>query len=137
VLEHLADPAAAIAHAVSLLEPNGVFLATVPAFMALWTRHDELNHHYTRYTERSFRAVAAAAGLRIKAARYFFHWLAAAKLATRLVQSLMPGSPDVPRVPAAPINRVLYAVSRIEERLMGAARIPFGSSLLVVGTRSA
>src|ERR1051326_7977069 len=57
VLEHLPDPAAAVSHAISLLEPDGVLLATVPAFMSLWTRHDELNHHYTRYTEQTFRAM--------------------------------------------------------------------------------
>ena len=136
VLEHLADPVAALSHAMSLLEPNGVFLATVPAFMGLWTRHDDLNHHYTRYTKETFRSVAAAAGLRIEAARYFFHWLAAAKVATRVAEALAPGKPDVPRVPSAAVNRTLYAVSRLEERLLGAARLPFGSSLLVVGTKA-
>jgi 2-polyprenyl-3-methyl-5-hydroxy-6-metoxy-1,4-benzoquinol methylase len=137
VLEHLPNPVGAVSHVLSLLEPKGVFLATVPAFMALWTRHDDLNHHFTRYTARSFRSVADAAGLKITAARYFFHWLAAAKIATRLSEKVVSGAPDVPRVPPAPINRTCYALSRLEERLLGAARIPFGSSLLVVGTRGA
>jgi 2-polyprenyl-3-methyl-5-hydroxy-6-metoxy-1,4-benzoquinol methylase len=136
VLEHLPDPVAAVAHARSLLEPDGVLLVTVPAFMALWTRHDDLNHHYTRYSEHSFRVVAAAAGLRIKAARYFFHWVTGAKLATRLAEALLPGKPDVPSVPPAPVNRALYALSRLEERLARVVRIPFGSSLLVVGARN-
>lgn len=137
VLEHLPDPVAALAHATSLLETDGVLLATVPAFRTLWTRHDDLNHHYTRYTRRTFRSVADAAGLRVTSARYFFHWLAAAKIATRIRETLLPGKPDVPSVPPAPINGVLYALSRIEEHLVGAARIPFGSSLLAVGTKAA
>jgi 2-polyprenyl-3-methyl-5-hydroxy-6-metoxy-1,4-benzoquinol methylase len=136
VLEHLADPVAAVTHAMSLLEPNGVFLATVPAFMGLWTRHDDLNHHYTRYTKETFRSVAEGAGLRIKSARYFFHWLAAAKIVTRVAEGLSAGKPGVPRVPPAAVNRILYALSRLEERLLGAARLPFGSSLIVVGTKA-
>jgi SAM-dependent methyltransferase len=135
VLEHLPDPAAALRHALSLLEPDGVFLATVPAFMSLWTRHDDLNHHYTRYDKASFGALANRAGLRIDEARYFFHWTAAAKIGTRLKEALIPGEPASPAVPPAPVNRVLYAVSRVEEQLLGSVPVPFGSSLLVVGGR--
>jgi 2-polyprenyl-3-methyl-5-hydroxy-6-metoxy-1,4-benzoquinol methylase len=134
VLEHLPDPAAALRHAVSLLEPDGVFIATVPAFMALWTRHDDLNHHYTRYDQRSFRALAASAGLRIAEARYFFRWTAAAKVATRIAEAIVPGEPATPHVPVAPVNRALYGLSRLEESLVGRVPLPFGSSLLVVGT---
>lgn len=136
VLEHLPDPASALRHALSLLAPDGVFLATVPAFMALWTRHDDLNHHYTRYDQRSFRALAAKAGLRVDEARYFFRWTAAAKLATRLAEAVIPGAPKSPRVPPAPINRALYALSRLEEKLLGRLPLPLGSSLLVVGGRA-
>ena len=137
VLEHLPDPAASLRHALSLLEPDGVFLATVPAFKALWTRHDDLNHHYTRYDKRSFGRLAAASGLRVDRSRYFFHWTALAKVATRLKEALIPGEPASPTVPPGPVNRLLYAVSRLEERLLGRLPVPIGSSLLVVGGRSA
>ena len=136
VLEHLPDPAASLRQAMSLLEPDGVFLATVPAFMALWTRHDDLNHHYTRYDEGSFRELAAQGGLRIDESRYFFHWTALAKVATRIKEALIPGEPASPGVPPEPINRALYALSRLEERIAGRASLPFGSSLLVVGGRA-
>lgn len=135
VLEHLPDPAAALRHALALLEPDGVFLATVPAFMALWTRHDDLNHHYTRFDKASFARLAAEAGLRIDEARYFFHWTAAGKIATRIREALIPGAPASPTVPPAPVNGALYALSRMEARLLGRLPVPFGSSLLAVGGR--
>lgn len=135
VLEHLPDPVAALRHAVSLLEPDGVFIATVPAFMALWTRHDELNHHFTRYDKGSFAALARDAGLKIAESRYFFRWTAGAKLLTRVAEAVVPGAPAAPVVPSTAVNRALYALSRGEERLLGAATFPFGSSLLVVGGR--
>lgn len=133
VLEHLPDPVAALRHALHLLEPDGVFLATVPAFMSLWTRHDALNHHYTRYTTDSFGALADAAGLRIDEERYFFRWTALAKVATRVAELVMAGDPRSPRVPPSPINSALYGVSRMEEKLLGRRMAPFGSSLLVAG----
>lgn len=133
VLEHLPDPASSLRHALSLLEPGGVFLATVPAFNALWTRHDDLNHHFTRYDKVSFAALAAESGLRIDESRYFFHWTALAKLATRIKEALIRGEPASPTVPPARVNRALYALSRAEERVLRALPVPFGSSLLVVG----
>jgi SAM-dependent methyltransferase len=134
VLEHLPDPVSALRHALSLLEPDGVFLATVPAFNALWTRHDDLNHHYARYDTQSFRRLANEAGLRVDEARYFFHWTALGKIATRIKEALIPGEPRAPAVPPGPLNRALYTVSRLEARLLGALPIPFGSSMLIVGT---
>jgi 2-polyprenyl-3-methyl-5-hydroxy-6-metoxy-1,4-benzoquinol methylase len=136
VLEHLADPVTALRHALALLEPGGVFLATVPAFRALWTRHDDLNHHHRRYDKRSFRALANAAGLRIDEARYFFHWTAVAKLVTRIVEAIIPGEPRPPSVPPTSINAALLALSHFEQRLTAGLPMPFGSSLLVVGGRS-
>jgi SAM-dependent methyltransferase len=136
VLEHLPEPEAALRHALALLEPGGVLIATVPAFPALWTRHDELNHHYRRYTRRTFTALAATAGMHISEIRYFFHWTVAAKLATRVVERLVPGQPQSPQVPPAPINAALYGIARAEELLLGRARLPLGTSLLVVGESS-
>jgi SAM-dependent methyltransferase len=133
VLEHLADPAASLRHALSLLEPGGVFIATVPAFMALWTRHDDLNHHHIRYDKTSFGALAADAGLRVDECRYFFHWTAVAKIATRVKEALIPGDPASPSVPPQAVNSALHALSRLEERVLGNFPVPFGSSLLVVG----
>lgn len=134
VLEHLPEPVAAMRHALSLLEPHGTLLVTVPAFMSLWTRHDDLNHHYIRYDERSFAALAEQAGLRIESLRYFFRWTFAAKLGTRLMERLVPGEPAPPAIPPRPVNAALYGLSRAEELLVGGLPLPFGSSLLAVGS---
>lgn len=132
VLEHLENPTAALRRAIDLLRPDGFILATVPAFMSLWTRHDTLNHHVTRYDRSSFDALARRSGLSIVESRYLFQWTAAAKLATRAVEAVIPGAPRPPRLPAAPINRALYSVTRLEEMLLGPVNPPFGSSLLAV-----
>jgi len=133
VLEHMPEPARALRHALTLLEPGGTFLATVPAFNALWTTHDDINHHYTRYTRRSFRALAREGGLRVDLERYFFHWTVPAKLAARAAEAVLRPEPTPPRVPPRWVNEPLYALSRLEARVLGPLRLPFGSSLMVVG----
>lgn len=68
VLEHIENAVGALSHAVSLLEPDGTIVLTVPAFMALWTNHDVLNQHFIRYTKSSFRRVAQQVGLELVSA---------------------------------------------------------------------
>jgi SAM-dependent methyltransferase len=127
VLEHLPDAEGALRHARSLLEPDGRLVVTVPAFEWLWTHHDELNRHYVRYTRSTLAEVARRAGLRMEESRYFFHWTVPGKLAVRAKERLLgPGGPE--RVPAAPVNRALYLLSRAEQ----AIRLPFGTSILAV-----
>jgi SAM-dependent methyltransferase len=133
VLEHMPDPESALRQALSLLEPAGTLLITVPAFLLLWTTHDDLNQHFTRYTESSFRRLAARCEMRLDELRYFYHWLFPFKMAVRLKEACLPPQPQAPRIPAPPINRLCYGISRLEQRLCGRHQLPFGSSLLAVG----
>ena len=50
VLEHIEDDAGALAAARDALAPGGRLLLTVPAMPCLWSRHDEANCHFRRYT---------------------------------------------------------------------------------------
>lgn len=135
VLEHLPDPCGALRHALALLEPDGRLVATVPAYQLLWTNHDILNHHLTRYTARSFRHVARRAGLEIESEKYFFHWLFPVKLVVRLAQRVLRLHPKPPNVPARWVNELVYRLSRIESKALGFLSLPFGSSLMVVGKK--
>jgi 2-polyprenyl-3-methyl-5-hydroxy-6-metoxy-1,4-benzoquinol methylase len=136
VLEHLEDPGGALRHVARLLKSGGRFVATVPAFMALWTNHDVLNHHKTRYTKASFRAVARAAGLRVEEERYLYHWTCPVKLGVGVVERLLGSPPQPPKVPANWMNEVLYRLSRIEQKTLTRLPMPFGSTLLVVATKA-
>jgi 2-polyprenyl-3-methyl-5-hydroxy-6-metoxy-1,4-benzoquinol methylase len=136
VVEHLDRPDDALRHALDILEPDGVILVTVPAFRALWTGHDDLNHHRTRYTKSSFRALAEQSGLAIDRAEYFFHWPVLGKLAQRLRERVQPDAAMAPPgVPPGPINAALFWLSRAERALVGGLGLPMGTSLMVVGGR--
>lgn len=134
VLEHMPAPGAALRHARGLLEPSGRLLITVPAFRALWTSHDELNDHLDRYTARSFHDLARGAGIRILRHRYLFHWLFPVKLGARVAEAVLSPTPRPPRIPPRPVNQALAALTLAEEWALKPLRLPFGSSLLVVGS---
>jgi SAM-dependent methyltransferase len=132
VLEHLDDPVSALHRVSELLEANGTFVATVPAFMALWTNHDVLNHHRTRYTRRTLREIVGQTDLQIREDRYFYHWTCPVKLAVGAIERVSRSEPEPATIPARWVNEVLYGVSRLEQRILTPLSIPFGSSLLMI-----
>jgi 2-polyprenyl-3-methyl-5-hydroxy-6-metoxy-1,4-benzoquinol methylase len=135
VLEHLPDPGSALRYALQLLAPGGTVLITVPAFNLLWTNHDVINQHCTRYTKKTFHKLAHEAGLHIEMERYFFHWLFPLKVVTRIVERLSKSQPLPARVPSPWFNKLLYSFSYFEEQSWGRLPLPFGSSLMVLGTK--
>jgi SAM-dependent methyltransferase len=130
VLEHLDAPEAALRHAATLLAPGGRMLITVPAFELLWTHHDDVNRHVTRFTRGRLRAVAGAAGLDVVRSEYLFQWLFGAKLVERARERLLGPAP-LASVPAGPVNETLFRISVAEATLL-APFMPFGSSVLAI-----
>lgn len=134
VLEHLDDPDAVVAHAASLMESGGTLLVTVPAFMHLWTTHDDINHHRTRYTRSRLTALLEP-HFALDTARYLFRWVHPVKAAQHVMEALLRPEPTPAGIPPAPLNTALYALSRAEETLLSWLDVPVGSSLLAVGRR--
>jgi SAM-dependent methyltransferase len=135
VLEHMESPEPALAHALSMLHHGGRAVITVPAFQLLWSSHDEINHHRRRYTASSLTGLIRSAGGRVERVRYFFHWTFPVKLGVSLLERIRgPGGPE--RLPPDLLNRSLYALSRLEERLLGPLRLPFGTSLLAICSKA-
>lgn len=132
VVEHLDDPDAFVAHVRRVIAPGGWFIATVPAIRALWTAHDDLNEHVTRYRRGEFTSLVASHGLEVVHARYFFVLLAGAKLLVRGLEKVRRPMLRPPAVPGAPLNAALELVCRAEQAVLGRHEPWFGSSLLVV-----
>ncbi len=132
VLEHLEQPEAALAILRRRLRSGGWFVATVPAFDALWTAHDDVNHHVRRYRLHEVEALIAGAGFTIVESRYFFVWLAMIKWLVARVEQLFAPRAAPPKVPPAAINACALALSRFEQRLLSDRHPGFGSSAIVV-----
>ena len=50
VIEHLDQHLEALRELRRVVAPGGALLVTVPAYGWLWSGHDEINHHFRRYT---------------------------------------------------------------------------------------
>lgn len=135
VLEHLPSPTVYLRRAEELLDPAGILLITVPAFSCLWTTHDELNHHVSRFTKKSLLELISRTGLRVNELRYFFHWMFPVKFLIHYKEMCVRTDPSIPGVPAHDINAFLYRLSLLEQKVFSARSLPFGSSLLAVCTR--
>jgi len=136
VIEHTPDDRVTLAELRRVCRPGGWTLVTVPAYPALWSRHDEANHHYRRYTRSSLTEVAVAAGWTVARLSFFNGLLLAPAAAVRLAQRRL-GPPngytnDLDVGPAW-LNDVLERPLALEAGwLRRGHTLPFGLSLLAV-----
>jgi SAM-dependent methyltransferase len=86
VIEHTPDDRDTLVSLRRVCKPGGWLLVTVPAYQALWSRHDEANHHFRRYNRRMLRTVAQAAGWQVERLTSFNSVLLAPAAAVRLAQ---------------------------------------------------
>ena len=132
VIEHIEDAVAALRAIRGVLLPGGQFVCTVPAFPFLWSRHDEANHHFRRYTRATLLRDLEAAGFRVEWTTYFNSILFPVVVAARLAGRFLPArgsASDVEPTPAL-LNRALTALFASERHVVTRVSVPFGVSLL-------
>jgi SAM-dependent methyltransferase len=136
VIEHVPDDVAALIELRRVCRPGGWLLVTVPAYQALWSRHDEANHHYRRYSRPRLRGAAVAAGWRIERVSAFNSLLLAPAAAVRLAQRrLGTGNGYTSDLDLGPawLNDVLEWPLALEARWLARGQtLPAGLSLLAL-----
>jgi SAM-dependent methyltransferase len=132
VLEHIKDDTASLAALGARLAPGGQIVLTVPAFPALWSRHDERHHHFRRYTSKSIRIVASAASVNVVNDGYFNSALLPLAVTTRAINGLLRREIADEAMPSSFVNKALYRVFGAERHLIGRLRVPFGLSYYAV-----
>jgi len=130
VLEHVHNPDQPLRRAAGMLTPDGYVLVTAPAFNWLWTAHDDMNHHLTRYTANQMRRTIQGAGLVTLETGYMFQSLVIPKLLVRAREAMTLRSARVPSIPAPALNNIIQLWFRAEYSLVG--WLPFGGSLLAI-----
>jgi hypothetical protein len=127
----------ALAHeAARVLRPGGDLVVTVPAMPALWSRHDELHHHYRRYTRSALRRVLQQAGLSCVRLTYYNTLLFPAVVVSRVLERVSPrwmrsSASDYERGFPGAAGLLRWTFSQ-ERRLLPRWRLPFGVSLLAL-----
>ena len=132
VVEHVEDDVGALRGMAEVLKPGGAILVTVPAHPWMWSAHDTVNHHHRRYSKATLDKAIRDAGLRHNGLRYFNSLLFPVAVAARVAGKLTGKDDSDDSPPAAPVNKALEAVFRLERHLVGRVPLPPGLSIITL-----
>lgn len=141
VLEHIENEEQAVREWYRVLRPGGRMIVFVPAFQMLWTHHDEVNHHFRRYTSAHLRRVLLQAGLQLERVSYWNSTLFFPTTAIRLLQRLMvssrsdiPYTGDLKQVPSW-LNKALGQLLSTENTILQHLPLPVGVSVFAIARK--
>jgi SAM-dependent methyltransferase len=137
VLQHIPDHEAAAAEIARVLEPGGLAVINAPAYMWLWSYHDDVTDTERRYTRPGVARLLSAAGLEVLRSTYWNFLPLPIVVAKRKLLARFAGADDVKLYPPW-AERVLGAGMALERGWIGAVgRLPAGSSVLVAARKRA
>lgn len=134
-LEHIEEDDAALAEIFRALKPGGYALFTVPAHPWMFSSHDRALHHVRRYRRAELKQRVRAAGFEIRKFRYINTALFPLIAAVRLFSRDKGSASDTERVPAGPLNWILYQTFALERLLLPWVPSICGVSLLCLARK--
>ncbi|HUR11036.1 MAG TPA: methyltransferase domain-containing protein [Flavitalea sp.] len=146
VIEHVQEDASAIRQLRRVLRKDGRLILTVPAYNFLWSTHDNVNHHFRRYTADRIEKLLKKEGLSVEYLTYFntflFIPIASYRLATRrgkkinspesASQKTIQSDFERPVSKNRFLNRLFEIIFSAERKLLKSVKMPFGVSMLVI-----
>ena len=140
VIEHVEDDKLAVGEVARVCKPGGKVFITVPAFMTLWSKHDEVNQHFRRY--RAPEVLNLFKTWKTLHSTYFNTLLFVPVFIFRSIAKLFPNfrrtrsGSDFSVVPQKSVlNKLFYAIFRAEYHLLKSMKFPFGVSYLYIGQK--
>ncbi len=135
------DPAVSFQEMARVTREGGHVVVFAPAFPFLLSRHDVAVHSVRRFRRPDMRRLADSSGLAVRRMTYafaaFFPAIASIKLARRIN---LPKSGAAARSDLEPLprwlNRCLLSIARMEHRVTRHVDAPFGSTVVMVATKT-
>ncbi|MFN8578542.1 MAG: methyltransferase domain-containing protein [Candidatus Sericytochromatia bacterium] len=138
VIEHVKEDDKAVNELYRVCKDNGLIFITVPAFMSLWSEHDDINHHFKRYVMKEIIELFKNLKGQVIYNSYFNFLLFIPILAFRLISKVLPkkairkgsGSDFNVIDNKSFINKILYNIFNLEIKLIKSFKYPFGVSIM-------
>lgn len=133
VLEHINDDLETLKSLRKKLNRKGTLIITVPAYMFLWSAHDEANHHKRRYTKKQLIDIVSESGLSVIYTSYFNTILFPIIATVRIINNIInkKAGSDI-NLPPKAVNNLLKRIFSIEKALLPKISFPFGVSIILI-----
>lgn len=138
VIEHIENDYEVVKDAYKLLENDSYFIASVPAYQWLWSRHDEIHMHYRRYSISQIKKVIENAGFKIIYSSYFNSILFFPAIFKRFIDKITGSdkkqTSPIDEVPDF-INKLFTGIFNLELNWIPKMKVPFGLSIVIVAKK--
>ncbi len=138
ILEHIEDDFLALNEWNRVLKIGGCLIVFVPAFQSLWSKHDEINHHFKRYKKNGLIDILKKSGFQIEKKSYWNFMLFLPSFFIRASQRLFKKSSkasDQLYEINSFINWTLIVLLKFENRVLKFIKFPFGVSVFAVSKK--
>lgn len=136
VLEHVEEKSSLLESA-RILKESGYLLVTVPAYMWLWSKWDDVLHHKRRYTKSNLMKVLKENGFKVVFTSYLYPHLVIPVFFIRFLKSKLQSheyESDF-KMSSPFLNQVLLFIARIQIKLMQLIPLPFGTSIICLAQK--
>lgn len=137
VIEHIEDDMGVISEVYDLLPKGGSFIASVPAYMWMWSRHDSMHMHYRRYLRSHFNHLLKEHGFKIVYSSYFNTFLFPPAVLKRFYDKIVGEKGEYQPVDTVPqgINSIFTKIFKSEAALLKFMKFPFGVSIITIAVK--
>ena len=142
VLEHIENDNAALSNISQMLKKDGVLIVSVPQYMFLWSKLDEIVKHKRRYSRRELVAKLKANDFDISYVTSFLFILFPLMLISRLFDKADDELPTNERelkkrvTFSGFLNRIFDFIMKFDEALISkGVSLPFGGTLVAVARK--
>lgn len=138
VLEHIQNDKRAVKGWQGILKRGGIVICFVPALRALWSKHDEDNKHYRRYTKKDLEYLFSDKGYAIIRSSYWNFALFLPILFYRFLMRLLANKSSASQLRNDNnfLNILLLQLLRIENALLSIGiHFPVGVSVFVIAQK--
>lgn len=144
ILEHLNYDFLALNEWARILKDGGKLIIFVPAFKFLWSGHDELHHHFRRYTKRELINLLKKSGFVIKRFSYWNFFLFLPITIIRLLKKTFFHSKVTKKNWERDVffsqnnsflNYFLFTILKIEKIFLRTINFPIGISFFIIAEK--